>query len=290
MADDPTTTQSNDASGAGRTMDLGLIIGIPLAMGMILGGLLLEGASISAYIGASPAMFVFGGTVGVATAALGLSRIKQLPMLAKHAATYKAMDRTGSIRSLVTFAEKARREGLLVLEDDLRKTEDEFLRRGVQLVVDGTDPELVKEILRTEVDSLHEELHADAKMFELMAGIAPTMGIIGTVIGLVVTLSNMSDAASLAGAIAVAFLATLYGVGSANLVWLPFGVKLQGVADDQVSAREMMIEGILAIQSGDNPRIVEEKLIAFLGSSERAAYRAAQSADGAGGGEMDLAA
>lgn len=289
MADDATTPSGDDQGGSAGKMDLGLIIGIPLAVIAIIVGLLLEGAVISSYIGISPALFVFGGTFGVVMAAQGLGKMLALPGLIMRSATYKTVNRTGSIKTLVGFAEKARREGLLVLEDDLRKTEDEFLRRGVQLVVDGTDPELVKEILRTEVDSLHEELHGEAKVFELMSGVAPTMGIIGTVIGLVVTLSNMSDAAALAGAIAVAFLATLYGVGSANLLWLPIGVKLQGAADDQVAAREMMIEGILAIQSGDNPRIVEEKLIAFLGLRDRAAYRAAMGGDGADG-EMDLAA
>jgi chemotaxis protein MotA len=289
MADEETTqgAAAPAAKPSGKS-DPGLLVGVPLSFGMIIGGLLIEGASPAAYVGLSPAMFVFGGTLGVTTGAVGLNGVKALPGLIGKAVKYKPQDRVSAIKTLVTFAEKARREGLLVLEDDLRSTEDEFLRRGVQLVVDGTDPELVKEILRTEVDSLHEELHGEAKTFELMAGVAPTMGIIGTVIGLVVTLSNMADAASLAAAIAVAFLATLYGVSSANLLWLPIGVKLQGAADDHVATREMMIEGILAIQSGDNPRIVEEKLIAFLSIKDRAAYRAAQGNDDAG--EMDLAA
>ncbi|MEO6866514.1 MAG: MotA/TolQ/ExbB proton channel family protein [Gaiellales bacterium] len=286
MAEDPTTPGEVTTKSGGS--DPGLLVGIPLSFGCIIGGLLIEHANPAAYVGISPALFVFGGTLGVTTGAVGLKGIQKLPSLMAKAVTYRPQDRVGAIKTLVTFAEKARREGLLVLEDDLRDCEDEFLRRGVQLVVDGTDPELVKEILRTEVDSLHEELHAEAKTFELMHGVAPTMGIIGTVIGLVVTLSNIADASSLAAAIAVAFLATLYGVSSANLIWLPIGVKLQGSADDQVATREMMIEGILAIQSGDNPRIVEEKLIAFLSIRDRAAYRAAL--DTGGPEEMDLAA
>jgi chemotaxis protein MotA len=199
------------------------------------------------------------------------------------------MNRPSSINTLVGFAEKARREGLLVLEDDLRSTEDEFLRRGVQLVVDGTDPELVKEILRTEVDSLHEERHADASVWETMGGFAPTLGIIGTVIGLVLVLGNISDPSSLAKSISVAFIATLYGVSSANLVFLPVGNKLKLCATDEVAGKEMLIEGILAIQSGDNPRIVEEKLVAFLTTKDRVNYRAAKDA-AEEALEMDLAA
>ena len=122
-----------------------------------------------------------------------------------------------------------------------------------------------------------------------MGGYGPTLGITGTVIGLVLVLSNISDPSSLAASIAVAFIATLYGVGSANLVYLPVGMKLKGCADDEVAGKEMLIEGILAIQSGDNPRIVEEKLVAFLSTKDRAAYRA-QMAAGAADLEMDLAA
>ncbi|MCW2956958.1 MAG: motility protein, partial [Thermoleophilia bacterium] len=149
--------------------------------------------------------------------------------------------------------------------------------------------ELVKEILRTEVDSLYEERHQGAKTWEMMGGYSPTLGIVGTVIGLVLVLSNISDPGSLAASIAVAFIATLYGVGSANLVFLPVGAKLQGCGDDEVAGKELLIEGILAIQSGDNPRIVEEKLVAFLTIKQRAAYRAAQARD-SGDAEMDLAA
>jgi chemotaxis protein MotA len=221
---------------------------------------------------------------------VGLAGMKKIPATFLRAIQYKGMDRPGAIDTLVGFAEKARREGLLVLEDDLRSTEDEFMRRGVQLVVDGTDPELVKEILRTEVDSLHEERHADAGIWDAAGGFAPTLGIVGTVIGLVLVLSNISDPSSLAASIAVAFIATLYGVGSANLVFLPTANRLKGCATDEVSGKEMLIEGILAIQSGDNPRIVEEKLVAFLTTGDRARYRAAKELANGGDLDMDLAA
>jgi len=288
MADDPQTESTPEADSGGG-IDFSLLIGLGVAFTGIIGGLLLEGSSPGKYIGPSAAVIVFGGTFGVTIISVGMPRFLDLPQSFMRALKYRAMNRLTAIRTLVGFAEKARREGLLVLEDDLRATKDEFLRRGVQLVVDGTDPELVKEILRTEVDSLHEERHQQAGVWEAMGGYAPTLGIIGTVIGLVLVLSNISDPSSLAASIAVAFIATLYGVGSANLMYLPIGMKLKGCADDEVAGKEMLIEGILAIQSGDNPRIVEEKLVAFLSTKDRTAYRVAMAA-GAADLEMDLAA
>jgi chemotaxis protein MotA len=273
------------------SMDYGVLGGIVMAFGLVIVGLYMEGSSVGKYVGPSAAVIVFGGTFGATMSSVGLTRFKQIPTTFMRALTYASIDRLGTIRELVRFAEKARREGLLVLEDDLRSTNDEFLRKGVQLVVDGTDPELVKEILRTEVDSLHEERHQDAKTWALLGGYAPTLGIIGTVIGLVLVLSNISNPSSLAASIAVAFIATLYGVGAANLIFLPIGTKLEGCAADEVAGRELMIEGILAIQSGDNPRIVEEKLVAFLTLADRERFRAEQiAAQGANDLEMDLAA
>jgi chemotaxis protein MotA len=294
MADDADIQAVPDAAeessgGGGGGFDISLILGLVMAFGGIIGGLYMEGSSVGKYIGVSAGIIVFGGTFGVTMISCGLDAMKNLPFNFLRALQYQTMDRPKAIGTLVTFAEKARREGLLVLEDDLRDTEDEFMRRGVQLVVDGTDPELVKEILRTEVDSLHEERHAEAGVWETMGGFSPTLGICGTVIGLVLVLSNISDPSSLAASIAVAFIATLYGVGSANLVFLPVGNKLKLCATDEVAGKEMLIEGILAIQSGDNPRIVEEKLVAFLTTKDRAAYRAEKEA-AESALEMDLAA
>lgn len=279
-----------ESGGSGGGMDPSLLVGLVIAFVGVIGGLYMEGSSVGKYFGPSAMLIVLGGTFGVTTMSVGLSGMKKIPNTFLHAMKYRGMDRPGAIGILVGFAEKARREGLLVLEDDLRSTPDEFMRRGVQLVVDGTDPELVKEILRTEVDSLHEERHGDASIWETAGGFAPTLGIVGTVIGLVLVLSNISDPSSLAASIAVAFIATLYGVGSANLVFLPVANKLKGCAADEVSGKEMLIEGILAIQSGDNPRIVEEKLVAFLTTGDRARYRAAKELADGGDLDMDLAA
>lgn len=296
MADEPDiqAVETEETSSGGGKLDPSLLVGMAVAFGGVIAGLYIEGSTITKYVGypvsLSPGAIVLGGTFGVTIVSFGLAAFRNLPHTFMRAMNYRTMDRPKAIQTLVRFAEKARREGLLVLEDDLRETEDEFLRRGVQLVVDGTDPELVKDILQTEVDSLHDERHAEASVWETMGGFAPTMGIIGTVIGLVLVLSNISDASGLAAAISVAFIATLYGVGSANLVFLPVGNKLKNCATDEIAGKEMLIEGILAIQSGDNPRIVEEKLLAFLTTTDRAAYHAAKAAADEGALDMDLAA
>jgi chemotaxis protein MotA len=299
MADDPDIQPESfddgaESGGSGSKKDIGVIVGLIIAFGGVIAGLYLEGSSIGKYIGypvsMSPGAIVFGGTFGVTIISFGISSFLNTPKTFMRTIKYQGMDRPGAIDMLVGFAEKARREGLLVLEDDLRSTPDEFMRRGVQLVVDGTDPELVKEILRTEVDSLHEERHAEANVWETMGGFAPTMGIIGTVIGLVLVLSNISDPSSLAASISVAFIATLYGVGSANLMFLPVGNKLKACAADEIAGKEMLIEGILSIQSGDNPRIVEEKLVAFLSTGDRARYRAAKELDSDEDLDMNVAA
>ena len=261
-----------EEKSSGGGIDFGLLIGLGLGFGSLLLGMILEGTSPMAYFAISAIFIVFGGTAGATITSVGMKQFARIPNLFMHALKYQAVERVDAIRTLVTFAEKARREGLLVLEDDLQQTGDEFLRKGVQLVVDGTDPELVKEILQTEVDSLAEENERDAAMFATMGGFSPTLGIIGTVMGLVNVLANLADAASLGPHIAVAFIATFYGVCFANLVYLPLGFKLQACSSDEISGRELMIEGILAIQSGDNPRIVEEKLVAFLDAGSKLSF------------------
>ena len=274
------------SSGGGKSIDIGVVGGLLLGLVSLLIGMILEGTSPVSYYAISAAIIVFGGTAGAQLVSSGLELFKTIPSQFMRAVTYKKVDRGEAIGTLVQFAEKARREGLLVLEDDLQNTNNEFLRKGVQLVVDGTDPELVKEILETEVDALADENTKKAKVWAQLAGYSPTLGIIGTVMGLVNVLKNLSDPTSLGPMIAVAFIATFYGVAFANLVYMPISTKLTACSDDEVAGRELMLEGILAIQSGDNPRIVEEKLVAFLDSKTKLGYlRAKQAAD-----EFDLAA
>ena len=245
-------------------MDLATLIGLLLAWGAFLGSILIEGGDLSALLNPSAALLVFGGTLGASMICFPLSTITSLPGIVKNAFLSKKEDVGHLIKTLVGYAEKARREGLLALEDEVQKMDDPFLKKGIQLAIDGTDPELVREIMETDIQFLGTRHHEGANLFGTMGGFAPTLGVIGTVSGLVHMLANLSDPGSMGPSIAAAFIATLYGVCSANLLFLPLGNKLKAISHEEVLVREIIMEGILAIQAGDNPRIVEEKLKAFL--------------------------
>ena len=245
-------------------MDLATIFGLLLAWGALVGSLLMEGGDPRSLVNIPAALLVFGGTLGAATVSFRLNQITGIPDVLRKAFSGKEQDVPGTIAMLVKFAERARRDGLLVLDDEASKVDDEFLKRGIRLAVDGTDPELVREILSTEIFFLQSRHKVGESIFTTMGGFAPTLGIIGTVIGLIHMLANLSDPGKMGPLIAGAFIATLYGVSSANLIFLPIGNKLKARSGEEVLVREVMIEGILAIQAGDNPRIVEEKLMAFL--------------------------
>jgi len=250
-------------------VDLTSIIGILLGFGMLIGGFMLEGGHFTSLLEPTAAMIVFGGTAGATIASFGMDDIKQVGKLFKIMFTEKKYNVSELISSLCGFAEKARREGLLSLERETASIDDEFVRQGIQLVVDGTDPALVRDILETQIDFTDQRHKIGADIFEAAGGYSPTMGIIGTVMGLVHVLSNLSDPDKLGPSIAVAFIATLYGVCFANVVWLPIGHKLKLKSKQERFMREIALEGILSIQAGDNPSIVREKLKAFLAAKVR---------------------
>lgn len=245
-------------------MDLATIIGLILGFGSVTLALFIEGGSLGSLMRVGPFILVIGGTFGCTIASFPFSKTTGLLKVMKQAFFAKPLDHAYFIRTLVKFAEKARREGLLVLEEDAHKVDDEFLQKGLRLAIDGTDHELVRDILRTDLEFLEERHKQGAQFFQTLGGFAPTLGIIGTVMGLIQMLENLSDPGSMGPAIAMAFTATLYGVSSANLLFLPLGNKLKIRSAEEQFLREIMIEGILSIQAGDNPRIVEEKLKAFL--------------------------
>ncbi len=251
-------------------MDLATILGLILCFGGILGGFLMEGGALNELVQKTAALIVFGGCSGAAMIAAPLRETLALPKVLMLAFMRPSYDVGSMIAKFVDFAEKVRREGLLVLEEDASAEKDKFLAGGLQLVIDGNDTELVKDILATEVRYLEERHHRGALYFETLAGFGPTFGIIGTVMGLIVVLKGLGgDVAALGSAVAVAFVATLYGVVSANAVYLPLAMKLKFASREETLMREIMIEGILSIQAGDNPRIVQEKLSAFLPPSMR---------------------
>jgi len=246
-------------------------IGIVIAIVGILGSAMMEGTQPTAFINIPAIMIVFAGTFGATLGACGMDRVKAVPGLYKRCFSAEPQDLAGSVGEMVSYAERARRDGLLSLEDELPELSDEFTRKGLQLVVDGTDPDLVREILEAEIDAMSARHKASAGVFEKAGGFAPTMGIIGTVMGLIHVLENLSAPATLGPAISAAFIATLFGVGIANVVFLPIANRLKALDEEEVEARVLILEGILAIQSGDNPRTVSEKLMSFVPPADREA-------------------
>jgi chemotaxis protein MotA len=246
-------------------------IGLAVAIGGLFMGATMEGAPVMAVLNPSAMMIVLGGTLGVTIIGTSLDRIKAIPKLYVKAFNAEAHDLRGRVGELVGFAEKARRDGLLALDDELSKVEDEFLRRGMQLVVDGTDPDMVAEVLDSEVESMGRRHGAGAQPFEKAGGFAPTMGIIGTVFGLVHVLENLDSPETLGPAISSAFIATLLGVGIANVVFLPIANRLKQLSAAEREFRMLTIEGILGIQAGDNPRVLTDKLMTFVPPDQREA-------------------
>jgi len=246
-------------------------IGIVVACVGILGAAFMEGTSPAAFFNIPAMILVFAGTFGATMAATGMDAAKKISALYKIAFAGSERRLASKVADLVALAEKARRDGLLALESDLEEVEDEFTRKGLQLVVDGTDPDLVRDILEVEIDAMAARHKVGAETFKTAGGFAPTMGIIGTVMGLVHVLENLSAPDTLGPAISGAFIATLMGVGAANVVFLPVASRLKGLSHEEINERTLVLEGILSIQSGDNPRVVAEKLMSLVPPAERAA-------------------
>jgi len=245
-------------------MDPGTIAGIGLAFTAIFTSMIIEGGSPTSILLVPPLILVFGGTFGAAMAGgmlkdfLGIIGSFQRVLLGKATAS------DDLVESIVKLAEKARREGLLALEDAMKDVDNPFLKKGLQLAIDGTDSDELRDILEAEVDAKRKADKSAAKIFEGMGGYAPTIGIIGTVIGLVHVLENLSDPSKLGHLIAGAFVATLWGVLTANVLWLPMGNKLKRLSEIECAQMELVIAGIINIQAGANPRVVAQKLRSLL--------------------------
>ncbi len=244
-------------------------IGIGVAAFGLMLGALMVGTSPASFIDIPALLIICGGTGGATLASCGMESMKRVPSLYKIAFSAEPPDMPGRIELIVSLAEQARREGLLALDARLSTIDDEFTRKGIQLVVDGTDPELVRVILEAEIDGMMARHAEGAGPFEKAGGFAPTMGIIGTVMGLVHVLQNLAAPATLGPAISSAFIATLMGVGSANVIFLPIANRLKGVSKQEVELRMLTLDGILAVQAGDNPRIVADRLNSYLAPGER---------------------
>ena len=248
-------------------MDKGTAIGLALALISILGAAVVEAGSVTilfALMNLPSAMIVFGGTIGTVIVAFPLDRVTQLGKVLGVAFRQQVTSERDLVMLFVRLAERARREGLLALESEAQEIEDASIKKGVLPVVDGTDPDLVREIMEADVSAMGERHEGKFAMFVAAGGFAPTMGIIGTVMGLVNVLSHLDKPDELGKSIATAFIATLYGVLSANVFWLPIGERLKQRNKEEVGRRTLAVEGVMAVQAGDNPRVVREKLEAFL--------------------------
>ncbi len=245
-------------------MESTTIGGILFAVVCLVVAFIMDGGHVTALLKPTAAMIVFGGTIGATMVGFSLSELKNVPKLIRVTLFHKLPNEIELIENLVDLSDKVRREGLLYLDNQLPQIDDEFMRKGIQLVVDGTDPELVRQILETEMYALEERHHSGANIFETAGGYAPTFGIIGTVMGLVHVLGSLESPENLGPAIALAFIATLYGVASANVLWLPIAEKLKNMSKKEAMLRELMLEGIMSIQAGYNPILVRERLTAFL--------------------------
>lgn len=217
-------------------------------------------------------LLVVGGTIGTTAASGTLPQALGAPKaLIKGITGGGGIDRAAVIKQLVGFADTARKEGLLALEGEIEKIEDPFFQRGLQLAVDGTDPADVREMLELDLDRMGARHRDGAGFFSTAAGMAPAMGMVGTVIGLVDMLGNLDDPSTLGPAMAVAFLTTLWGAFIANYFFQPIAARLKKLAADEMAAKELILEGILSIQAGANPRAVAGKLVSFLPPGEREA-------------------
>jgi len=250
-------------------MDILSILGMILSLGAIVLGQHLEGGHLSSIMQLTAFIIVAGGTVGAVMLQTPMpafvKAIKSMSMVFVNV----HVDMKGLIAQLVELSNLSRKQGLLALEGKLKTLEDPLLKKGLQMVVDGTEPSKIREILDVEVEMFEEEFANAGKVYDALGGYAPTVGIIGAVLGLIHVMENLADPSALGGGIAVAFVATVYGVGAANLFFLPFGGKIKAKAKDLVMIRNMTIEGLVSLAQGENPRMIEEKLSGYLPEHER---------------------
>jgi chemotaxis protein MotA len=241
-------------------MDPAAIVGLVLAFVAIFASMILEGGNPMAIFLIPPLVLVFVGTFGACLASGTLPGMLSAIKWLVYSFTAKKPDAEGVVDPLVKMAEKARREGLLALESEMDTVEDPFMRRGLQMAVDGTDPDDLYDILTAEVKAKKASAAVGTGFWTDAGGYSPTIGIIGTVIGLIHVLENLSEPEKLGHLIAGAFVATLWGVLSANVMFLPWGKRIKMLAAEEAARMELIIDGVLAIQAGANPRVVATKL------------------------------
>lgn len=250
-------------------MDKATLIGLVLGIGAVLGGQTLEGGHVGSIMQATAAIIVLGGTFGAVFVSFPfhdvLGGFKAMKTIIKE----PPQDPHQIITQITGYANKARKEGILSLEKEIKAIENPFLGKALSMAVDGAEPHVIREAMETELAYCDEHGKASAKIFKAAGGYAPTIGILGAVLGLIHVMENLNDPSKLGAGIATAFVATVYGVGSANLLFLPFATKLEIRHRHEMIIKEMILEGVVAVATGENPRLIEEKLISFLSEKQK---------------------
>jgi len=245
-------------------MDKASIIGLVLGFGAILGGQVLEGGSIFSIMQITAGIIGFGGTFGGVFLSYPYNSVigafKDIRAILKE----PTHDPLKIIEQITRYANKARKEGILSLEKEIKNIEDQLLAKALTMAVDGIEPHIIREAIETELEYMDEYGKMSSKIFKAAGGYSPTIGILGAVLGLIHVMENLSDPSKLGSGIAVAFVATVYGVGAANLLFLPIATKMEVRHRHQMILKEMILEGVVAVSTGENPRLIEEKLRAFL--------------------------
>lgn len=246
-------------------MDILSIVGIVIAFVAILSGNLLEGGHLGQLFQLTAFLIVVGGTIGAVLLQTSLPVFWRAMTIVRWVFVTPKTNLLDTIEKILDWSHLSRREGLLALEDASESEEDLFFRKGLQLLVDGNEPETIRDVLETEINTIENHDISAAKVYESMGGYSPTIGILGAVMGLIHVMNNLADPEKLGGGIATAFVATIYGVGLANLILLPIAGKLKAQIKQQSLQYEMMVEGIVSIAEGENPRNLQAKLQSFLG-------------------------
>lgn len=250
-------------------MDILTIIGLILGFGAIILGQALEGGSIGSILQGTAALIVFGGTIGAVLVHYPLSTFILSLKMGLRAFLDSRSNNKEIINQIISFADIARKEGLLALDSKLNDVTNPFFKKGLQMIVDGVEAGALRETLEIDMDNEEERGESAAKFYEAAGAYAPTIGILGAVLGLIHVMENLAEPEKLGEGIAVAFVATVYGVGTANLLWLPIGGKIKLKVKKETTLRELIIEGCVSVAEGENPRQIRGKLEGFLESSQR---------------------
>ena len=245
-------------------MDKISVFGLFLGVVAIVGGQVLEGGHVASLAQPTALLIVLGGTMGAVMLQSPYAIFIRGIRMVRWVWVPPAVDYPQVISQVTAWSHIARREGLLALENTMNQVKDDFVRKGLQLLVDGAEPERLREVMEVEINTFEEQMKLSARIWEAAGGYSPTIGIMGAVLGLIHVMENLTEPSKLGAGIAVAFVATIYGVGLANLVFLPMSNKLKAHINRLIVQREMIVDGLLGIANGDNPRIIESRLQGYI--------------------------